>query len=68
MTTTDKDTHYYNHDYNTPTVPNERIKGNTKECPHMLPCGHCTYLGYMCPYNGISRPPWKISDYPIVWC
>lgn len=69
-TTTSKGTHYYDFDSYTRTVPDECVKGNeySKKCPHMAPCGHCRYLGYMCPYNGIRRPPWQIPDYPIVWC
>lgn len=66
-TTTNKSAHHYNYDYYTYTVPNGCIKGNgySEKCPHMLPCGHCRYLGYMCPYNGIHKPTWQA---PIVWC
>ena len=50
-TTTSKGTHYYDYDSHTYTVPNDCMKGTeySKKCPHMAPCGHCRYLGYMCP-------------------
>ena len=30
-----------------------------ENCPYMLPCGHCTKLGYMCPYNRSYKVTWS---------
>ena len=57
MTTTDKTTGYVQYNKQTTTGSNHFTYGyNNGACHHMLPCGHCTLLGYKCPYYGSIDP------------